>query len=268
MTQAGDKRLYILKFQQGDRKMFFWFQEEDASRDEEFVRKVNQNLNGEEAPGADAGAANPGPSEEPRGDSSGGAQPPPEGKKDGSDGSDEATPSDRKDNDAVPMDTAEQEEGGNAGTQQDELTTHPITESDLGMMAAAGVSQADLAAALLAATATSVQGSTGPSLSEVLKPDTIIPLLRNKEIQERLAEYLPEEHRHEQAILELASSPQFQQQLETFSEALQSGQLNLNAFGIPHNALTVADFLKSIESISSQEDKTTDNEEKSGAKGH
>ena len=54
------------------------------------------------------------------------------------------------------------------------------------------------------------------------------------------------------------ASPQFQQQLEAFSEALQSGQLNLSAFGIPHNALTVADFLRSIESISSQEEDNKD----------
>ena len=91
--------------------------------------------------------------------------------------------------DAVPMD----EEQDTVG-----ITTHPITDPE-----DVGVSQSDLAAALLAATASSVQNS-GPSLSQVLNTDTIVPLLKNKEIQERLAEYLPEEHRHESAILELA----------------------------------------------------------------
>ncbi len=79
--------------------------------------------------------------------------------------------------------------------------------------------------------------------------------------------YLPEEHRHESAILELASSPQFQQQIETFSQALQSGQLNLNAFGIPHHALTVADFLRSIESISAQESGPQEHASKGGDGG-
>ena len=282
LQQAGDRRIYVLKFQQGDRKLFFWFQEEDASGDEDFVKKVNVSLNGEEAPaevtttskpagaGGDSGGSGPGSgpgsgsgsNNNNNNNNNNSKQEPPSGgdkkEEEGGGGGD-----DKGGSDAVPMDatTTEKEEEGQDG--QDGLTAHPLEEHAFGTAGdgGAGVSQADLAAALLAA-ATSVQEPSGPSLTEVLKPDTIIPLLRNKEIQERLAEYLPEEHRHEAAILELAASPQFQQQLETFSQALQSGQLNLNAFGIPHNALTVADFLRSIESISTQEEEK--GEEKNG----
>ena len=98
--------------------------------------------------------------------------------------------------------------------------------------------QAELAAALLAASIPSASLPTGgvapgPSLAEVLRPEAIVPLLRSSEIQDRLREYLPEEHRSETAILELAGSTQFQQQLQTFSAALQSGELDLHAaFGI------------------------------------
>lgn len=59
LSQAGDRRIYLLKFEQGDRKLFFWMQEPEASSDDELVRKVNIGLNGEEAepssaaPGAD-----------------------------------------------------------------------------------------------------------------------------------------------------------------------------------------------------------------------
>jgi hypothetical protein len=298
--------------------MFFWFQEEESSGDEEFVRKVNESLNGsdeaeaastqqqqsqggeeeEGGAGGDKDNANAG------GSAQGGG---------GEGGQDASKPlDDRKNEDNNNADKDNTKDDG--AVPMDDITTHPITTDDDKMPTGIdtidtnffdgrqgkknikgkdgnahyladlqngeasgshgtytsplktpeeggmGVSQSDLAAALLAATATSIQntGRSGPSLSEVLNTDTIIPLLKNKEIQERLAEYLPEEHRHESAILELAASPQFQQQLEAFSEALQSGQLNLSAFGIPHNALTVADFLRSIESISSQEEGNKD----------
>jgi hypothetical protein len=40
------------------------------------------------------------------------------------------------------------------------------------------------------------------------------------QVLERLSTYLPEEQRSRQALLDLAHSPQFQQQLSTFSGAL------------------------------------------------
>jgi hypothetical protein len=51
-------------------------------------------------------------------------------------------------------------------------------------------------------------------------------------VLERLSAYLPEEQRSRQALLDLAHSPQFQQQLATFSGALQTGQLDLAQFGL------------------------------------
>lgn len=258
--QGGSGRIYLLKFRQGDRKLYFWFQEDEGEGeggDEEFVTKVNLSLNGTTSEDledeAKAQGSGSGGDEKDRGDKAA-----PSTTKDNEDGDaggagDEEKKDDAKDGDAaaggedaVPMDT--QQEGGEA-----DLVTHPLADSDHAV-GGDGVSQETLAAALLAA-ASAVHGGaapSGPSLAQVLKPETIVPLLRNKDIQERLAEFLPEEHRHEAAILELAASAQFQQQLETFSQALQSGQLNLNAFGIPHNALTVADFLRSIETISQE----------------
>jgi len=269
--QGGtDSRVHLLKFQQGDRKLYFWFQEDPSEDgDENFVKKVNLSLNGrtsEPTKDEDKGSGS-GAEEKKDGDGSGGGdgKATPSGgdrkEQQGGDNKDGGEGNGGDDGAATPMDTATQGDGAGGAdasaaeveeeTGAAELTTHPL--ADFG----GGVSQEALAAALLSA-ASSVGGQfpaavQGPSLSDVLKPETIVPLLRNKEIQERLAEYLPEEHRHESAVLELASSPQFQQQLETFSQALQSGQLNLNAFGIPHDALTVADFLRSIETMSAQE---------------
>ena len=254
-AQGGsESRVFLLKFKQGDRKLYFWFQEESKDEDEAFVKKVNVSLNGtaedpteqkdtESVAKKEGGEGGSGSG---AGAGEGGGEPPSAGDKGKEEEGGEG------DSGAVPMDTGatggegQQKAAAEPGAAA-ELSTHPLDDLT------SGVSQEALAAALLAA-AGSVHPPSGPSLAEVLKPETIVPLLRNRDIQERLAEYLPQEHRHEEAILELASSPQFQQQLETFSEALQSGQLNLNAFGIPHSALTVADFLKSIQTMSSAEE--------------
>lgn len=114
---------------------------------------------------------------------------------------------------------------------------------------------------------------TGPSLADVLKPEIIVPLLNSPDMVERLAPYLPEDHRHgvfnataavqlstagflppvtpafvwleavidrqmrparrnQEALVALAQSSQFRQQLQTFGQALQSGMLNLAHFGL------------------------------------
>ena len=64
------------------------------------------------------------------------------------------------------------------------------------------------------------------------RPDALLPLLDNPEVQEQVRPYLPEEHRGAEDITRLATSPQFREQLEVFSRALQSGQLDLQQFGL------------------------------------
>ena len=43
--------------------------------------------------------------------------------------------------------------------------------------------------------------AAGPSLAEVLRPETLIPLARSPDMLERLAPHMPEEHRCEDAQL-------------------------------------------------------------------
>lgn len=52
------------------------------------------------------------------------------------------------------------------------------------------------------------------------------------QVLQRLGQYLPEEHRSVAELRQLARSAQFQQQLATFSGALQTGQLDLGQFGL------------------------------------
>ncbi|KAK3237244.1 hypothetical protein CYMTET_52666 [Cymbomonas tetramitiformis] len=117
------------------------------------------------------------------------------------------------------------------------------------------VDQAALAGALAAAAGgmggmggMQQQVASGPSLAEVLKPEVLLPLATLPGLQERLTEFLPAEHRHSESIASLVQSPQFCQQIETFSRALQTGQIDLAQFGLdPSTGFSAAEFLQAIE---------------------
>jgi len=111
-----------------------------------------------------------------------------------------------------------------------------------------------LAGALGSALAAASQGggaqmvAPGPGLAELLPSAELLQLLSLPGLAERLAEFLPEEHRSEAEVLQLAHSPQFLQQIETFSRALQTGQIDLSQFGLPADTgFSAADFLQAIQ---------------------
>jgi 26S proteasome regulatory subunit N13 len=95
----------------------------------------------------------------------------------------------------------------------------------------------------------------GPGLSDILTPESVGPLLRSDDVRSRLLEHLPEEHRSTQDLEELVRTPQFQSQLERFSHALQSGQMDLAQFGLsPGTGFSVAEFLQAIQTqVTSEE---------------
>ena len=125
---------------------------------------------------------------------------------------------------------------------------------------------AQQAAAALAQAMTSGSGvplGEGPLLNEVLTPEVLLSALSSEGVQTRLAEYLPVEHRTPRALRELVTSTQFSAQLQSFSRALQSGQVDLAQFGLaPGASFSVADFLLAIQSAAQQpqggEDATMD----------
>lgn len=88
----------------------------------------------------------------------------------------------------------------------------------------------------------------GPGLADILTPETVGPLLRDEDVRNRLLEFLPEENRATQNLEELLRTPQFQSQLERFSAALQSGQMDLTQFGLsPGTGFSVQEFLSAIQ---------------------
>lgn len=82
-----------------------------------------------------------------------------------------------------------------------------------------------------------------------MTPELVGPLLRDENIRGRLLEYLPEEHRETQDLQELVRTPQFRSQLESFSQALQSGEMDMAQFGLKQSGVAdLENFLKAIQS--------------------
>lgn len=106
-------------------------------------------------------------------------------------------------------------------------------------------------------------------LSQALNPESMIPILANPEVQERLTKFLPEGQelpKTEEELRNTISAPQFQQALSSFSSALQSGQLGplMNQFGLGEevaNAAAQGDldaFVKAMQANQKAEDEKKD----------
>lgn len=100
-----------------------------------------------------------------------------------------------------------------------------------------------------------VAGATGEAAAAAAKPsidlydimntENLVPILSNKDVQERLRAHLPEGQSiptSERELRESIQSPQFRQAVETFGMALQTGQLGpvLAQFGLPQEAINAA----------------------------
>eukprot|EP00879_Flechtneria_rotunda_P009097 GHRR01009524.1.p2 GENE.GHRR01009524.1~~GHRR01009524.1.p2 ORF type:complete len:343 (+),score=129.10 GHRR01009524.1:333-1361(+) len=255
-------RVYMLKFkEQSDRDIMFWMQEPSESEDEELCRKVDRAIN------TPMGVDLEDLLEPPQSTVPAGRVP-----------STDALLRGALSN--APNAGAEFAAGGSMGLlpqgpgqQPQQMAPADLAALLSGMTGAppgptagtGGGSSADpgasLAAALLAAMAHRQQQqraaamamAPGPGLTEVLRPEVLTPLLQDPEVLERLSAYLPEEQRSRESLITLARSPQFQQQLATFSSALQTGQLDLAQFGLNAGGFTVADFLRAIQDLVDRE---------------
>ncbi|URD83045.1 Adhesion regulating molecule [Musa troglodytarum] len=87
----------------------------------------------------------------------------------------------------------------------------------------------------------------GLGLGDILKPDLVLPLIETLPIEQQLAQYLPEGSWSPADLMELLQSPQFRQQVDTFTHVLRTGQIDLSQFGINPNKFTVLSFLEALE---------------------
>lgn len=217
VNQSSD-RVYILKFNSDDRKLFFWMQEPRAEGDAELCSSVNQYLNQPlEFPGEDGLAA---AITEELEDMA------------------EDNTSSRAGNLVVP----------NLSSEVSDVTSSsgPVKLADLqrilnnlsgGPVGIAG------------------DQDEGLALGDILKPELIMPLLEALPVQERLSSHLPEGHSRAEDILELLQSPPFRQQVDAFTYVLRTGQIDLTQFGIDPSKykFTVDSFLEALEdSVSTQ----------------
>ncbi|EFN51190.1 hypothetical protein CHLNCDRAFT_141354 [Chlorella variabilis] len=206
-------RVFELRFpEEKHRNLFFWAQEAAAESDEDYVAAVNLALNqgeGEEEQGGAQGM--------------------------------------------------EGVEAGAAAASPAAAAAGAVASGAAGGGGVTGIGAADLAAVLGSLLAGGAgQGASGqagrrlaadpgPSLSDVLRPELLAPLLRSPDMVQRLAPFLPEEHRSADAISELVSTPQFRHQLDLFSHALMTGQLDASQFGLPPGGYGVLEFLAGIQ---------------------
>ncbi|KAJ7532481.1 hypothetical protein O6H91_13G005400 [Diphasiastrum complanatum] len=217
-VQQSTGRVYILKFIHDDRRFFFWMQEPELERDDQLCKDVNLHLN---------------------------------------------LPLEMDDDDVAEVSTelpVSRISDIPTTVEQSERNINmemPASSSDL-MVGDANktVQLADLQRILTNLGQVYNSGGpsqslldTGPSFSEILRPDVVLPLLRNCQLEERLAPFLPEGVQTVEAIAELMQSPQFHQQLELFTHVLRTGQIDLSQFEIDPSTcdLTVASFLEAIE---------------------
>jgi len=268
-------RVFVLKFKTNDKRMFFWMQEPKADKDDEFCKKVNENLNSPPTPGSN---------------------------RSGGGGSGSGLPANLDFNNLGDtelqslLNNMNQQQlmqlfggslggsnmsnlasllgGGGGGRSRQAAGTGrtrptPPAESatpapavvpvpapapgGAGQSSATPIQLSDLQSILSnisvpAGAEAGAGGGAGPAvdLSSGLTGDALQPLLQNPEFLDRVKEFLPAgEDGKEVTAADLSGtvqSPQFQQSVSMFSMALSSGQLGplVREFGLGEEAAAAA----------------------------
>lgn len=216
-VQESSDRVYVLKFRQDDRKYFLWMQEPSVNGDVPLSNLVNFYLNGPQENDQDA-------------------------------------------EDQVITSQSSPKDPQNAEARRSKKSTEEVFPSNAATWQTLLPPQGRVQLADLQRILSTIRPSetnseailpqdTGPSLSEILKPELVVPLLEDCHLEERLAPFLPEGPWTSEAIAELIQSPQFHQQVDAFTHVLRSGQIDLAQFGIDSSKynFTVSSFLEAIE---------------------
>ncbi|KAJ4709172.1 Regulatory particle non-ATPase 13 [Melia azedarach] len=219
-------RVYILKFNTDDRKLFIWMQEPKAEGDAELCSSVNYFINRPlEFPNEEeADTSVPIQAEDMV----------------------EDDVSSRAGNLVVP----------NLGAEVSSDVTSssgPVKLEDLQRILS-NIGPADMAE----------DPDGGLGLGDILRPDLIMPLIETLPLEQRLAPFLPEGQWSPEEILDLLQSPPFRQQVDSFTYVLKTGQIDLSQFGVDPSKykFTVLSFLEALEdSVSKSEESRQDDKD-------
>jgi len=262
VPQCTTGRVLLLKFKEGNKKIFFWMQEPDTKKDkdEELIKKVNEALNN---PNSSAFEGRSRRTDDPEDAlmqilQSGGSTPnqiaqlqsllsqtsrnqsrssrDSSSKKEsssGSSGSSQPAKKEKKEEPPKPTDT-------NAAGSSSSKPSTPASTAPAG-----GVQLEDLQSILRNMGGGSSAPSNPVDLSEAMKADDIIPMLANEQIREKLISHLPSDSnipKTEAELKETLHSAQFKQACNAFSHALSTGQLGpaLQQFGVSPAAVEAA----------------------------
>jgi len=236
IKQCTTGRVYLLEFKSSSRKHFFWIQEPTDAKDEENVTKLNNYINnppmGNEASEASGGL-----------------------------------PGGIDQNAVMNMFGRNQPSRSGANPSSSSASSNPVVGmndlqsilSQIGMPSSAISGMLGRQGAQPAPVQRPAQptqpAARAPRLSTLLNAETVRPLLNNPAIQDRLLPFLPPERRTPEELRDIFSSPQFQQSLDAFGEALESGQLGelVRQFGLQSTGPTsIQQFLQAVQNSAQQ----------------
>jgi len=243
-VKQASGRVYLLEFKTSSRKLFFWMQDQSDAKDEENSNKLNQCMNNPPMPGESQSAG---------------------------------VPSGPDQNALLQMLSGGRQGGSSRGgaTGGSQAASQPVLGvNDLqSILSGMGVPPSSLSGMLgrqsgqtaptqrtapgAAPAAAPATGAQAPRqrLSQLINPEAILPLLNNPAVQEQLIPFLPTERRTPEELRQVLHSPQFQQSLDAFGDALESGQLTelLRQFGLQVNGPTsIQQFLQAIQNSAPQ----------------
>jgi len=277
-VNEANARVYVLEWTSTDKKMFFWMQEPKDDKDKEHCDNINKYINNPPQPSAGAGlgdldglglnqqqllqllgAGNAGPFGISNllglGAGRGRGQP----------GRVNPLAAQARPTTSTSAASTRSATGGTTSTttpassQQSSSTstTTPAVRVPVQQTPVNNGLQLDTLQQLLS----EITGPKEPSLKDIINVDEILAsgLFDRPEVVAKLAEYLPEGQVTAENLRENIRSPQFQQAVSMFNQALRTGQLAgiMSSFGLDASSVgphaTIEDFLRAIQKKAKEE---------------
>ncbi|MCL4131497.1 UNVERIFIED_CONTAM: hypothetical protein GTU68_006862 [Idotea baltica] len=230
VSQCTTGRVYVLRFKSNNRRIFFWMQESKTDKDEEVTRKVNEYLNNPPAPGSQRSTSStPNPVL----------------------GSSDLSNLQNSDIHNFIGNISQQQLMQILGSGVPSLATllspnsSATTSTSSNTTSTTTTSATSSSSTATSTTTTTSTNSASVDLGSVMTAEALQPILTNGEFVEQLRPYLPTTSEKLPPVEELrgtVASPQFQQAVNLFTSALQSGQLGplINQFGLGEDAVSAA----------------------------